>query len=303
MAAISHAGIRPALRSALTNHMQMNSQSKRRCVHCGKRTSGWQPILEIHVCLDCRLANPDKYGLITKTRALGDYRLQPKELYTLKYYARRNPHYSSAARMQLFALPQVQELAKRKWGSPEPYIVTLAEFSDELLAWFLEDLGRLRQLPADKFQYLIADRLERFGLEAQMVGNINRKDGGVDIVAYPKLATVPFLLAVQAKHHHTERKTGPSDVRDFHGVLTSRGSPFHLGMIVTNTIFTPDAKWFADNNKTLLRLRDIQDLRRWLREDFVNEHEWREIPEEVQLAPGIVIQIPRPRIWTPNGEP
>jgi hypothetical protein len=66
-----------------------------------------------------------------------------------------------------------------------------------------------------------------------------------------------------------------------------------MGMIVTNTSFTADAKWFANNNQTLLRLRDMQDLNRWMRNDFVNESEWREIPEEIELTPGVTIKIPR----------
>lgn len=183
-------------------------------------------------------------------------------------------------------------------ASPDPYIVTLSPFSQALLAWFLEDHERLKALPPDKFQYFIADRLERLGLQAQMVGDVYRKDGGVDIIAYPKVATVPFLLAVQAKHHRTNRKTAVGDVRDFHGVLSSSGSPFHIGMIVTNTTFTSDAKWFADYNKKMLRLRDLNDMQRWLREDFVNEHEWREIPNEIELAPGIIIPVVRPCLFT-----
>lgn len=68
-------------------------------------------------------------------------------------------------------------------------------------------------------------------------------------------------------------------------------------MIVTNTSFTADAHWFATNNPTLLRLRDIQDLRRWLKNDFVNEYEWREIPDQIELAPGIHIAIPKQQLW------
>lgn len=90
------------------------------------------------------------------------------------------------------------------------------------------------------------------------------------------------------------------DVRDFYGVITSRNLPFHLGMIVTNTTFTPDAIWFAENNKTLLRLRDNKDLCRWLKNDFVNEYEWREIPSEIELAPGVRITIPKPKLWLPG---
>jgi hypothetical protein len=164
------------------------------------------------------------------------------------------------------------------------------------LAWFLDDLERLKLLGPEKFQNLIANRLERMGLGVQLVGNVFRKDGGIDIIGYPRSPwAFPFLLAVQTKHHQTARKTGAPDVRDFNGVLTSRNSPFHMGMIVTNTSFTADATWFAENNQTLMRLRDLQDLRRWLRNDFINESEWREIPNEVEVAPGIRIAIPKPK--------
>lgn len=70
-------------------------------------------------------------------------------------------------------------------------------------------------------------------------------------------------------------------------------------MIVTNTSFTADAKWFANNNPTLLRLRDLEDMQRWLRNDFDNQFEWREIPDEVQLAPGVKITIPKSGLWVP----
>jgi len=131
--------------------------------------------------------------------------------------------------------------------------------------------------------------------------NRRGKDGGVDIVAYPEGSAVPFLIGVQAAHHRTNRKTPVGKVRDFHGVLASSNSPFHIGMIVTNTSFTPDAEWFAQNNQKLLRLRDLQDLKRWLREDFVNEHEWREIPDQIELAPGIRIRVARPGMMLTRG--
>lgn len=254
----------------------------------------------MYLCRGCQFSKPEKYQLITKTRAMGHYRLRADELEQLEYIAARNPHYSTSARMQLFLKAQVEQLAAGRWGSPEPYIVTLSPFSEGVLAWLLEDLERLKALPPDKFQFFIADRFERFGLQAQMVGDVYRKDGGVDIIAYPKVPTIPFLLAVQAKHHRTSRKTAVGDVRDFHGVLSSAASPFHLGMIVTNTTFTPDAEWFANNNKTLLRLRDLKDLQRWLREDFVNEHEWRELPKQIELAPGIIIPVERPKLILPS---
>jgi hypothetical protein len=140
------------------------------------------------------------------------------------------------------------------------------------------------------------------GLEVQIVGDVYRKDGGIDIVAYPKSSSIafPFLLGIQEKHHPTGANTGAPDVRDLAGVISSPGFRFNAGMLVTNTAFTPDATWFAENQAAMLRLRDMNDLRRWLLEDFQNEAEWREIPQNIILAPGIEIIIPRPKIIVPD---
>ena len=202
--------------------------------------------------------------------------------------------------MQLYLVPQVRELAARKYGSPEPYGVAFAELDARQLGFFADEPSRLQELSDEGFEHLIADRLDRRGLEVQLCGRTHERDGGVDIIAYPRSTVVPFLIAVQVKHHRSDRKTGAPDVRDFAGALASADSPFSMGLIVTNTTFTADARWFADHHRRLLRLRDIQDLCRWLKDDFVNEYEWREIPESIELTPGVVIQIPRPKLWVPK---
>ncbi|MBV9306187.1 MAG: restriction endonuclease [Acidobacteriaceae bacterium] len=176
-------------------------------------------------------------------------------------------------------------------------MVTLTQFSDAALQWFDEEPERLKLLSPEQFQNLIADRLEQMGLGVQLVGNVFRKDGGIDIVAYPRQdrCNFPFLLAVQAKHHRTSRKTEVQDVREFHGALRCGLPNFNMGLLVTNTSFTADADWLARNTGTLVRLRDLKDLRRWIRNDFVNESEWREIPEQIVLAPDVTITIPKPK--------
>jgi hypothetical protein len=67
---------------------------------------------------------------------------------------------------------------------------------------------------------------------------------------------------------------------------------------VTNTTFSKDARWLADqaNNKAFLRLRDFEDLRRWLGDQFDAEDDWREIPDVITLAPGITIEVPKARL-------
>lgn len=39
-----------------------------------------------------------------------------------------------------------------------------------------------------------------------------------------------------------------------------------IGMVVTNTSFTADARWFADHQPAIIRLRDMSDLKRWILE-------------------------------------
>lgn len=278
------------------------AKPKPRCVECGRITIRTHPILDVLLCRDCQAGHPDKYGFVTKTRAMQEYRLRRVDLAKLEMFEADNPHYKVAAPMQLYLHRHVRDLAKTKYGNDAPYVVTLVPFSGRQLQWLAEDPARLHDMSPRAFQRFVADRLDAMGLDVQLVGDVNRKDGGVDLVAYPKShrCPFPFLLAAQVKHHRTGAHTGARDVRDFHGAVTSRGSAFNVGLLVTNTTFTPDARWFGQENAALLRLRDIADLQRWLHDDFVNENEWREIPESIQLAPGIQILIPRPQLVLPK---
>jgi HJR/Mrr/RecB family endonuclease len=179
--------------------------------------------------------------------------------------------------------------------------VRLVTFTKPLYEKILKDPSVLYSLSSEDFERMLADRFTAMGFEVAQVGQTNRKDGGVDLVAWPRLSTpFPFLLAVQAKHHYkATTKTRVGEVRDFYGVLSSRDSTFHLGVLVTSTTFTADAKWFAEKNENLLRLRDLADLTRWMRDDFGNVFDWREIPSSIVIARDIHIEIPKPKIWTP----
>jgi hypothetical protein len=98
-------------------------------------------------------------------------------------------------------------------------------------------------------------------------------------------------MAIQAKHHRSvKQKTGPSEVHDLLGVVQTFS--FNAGVLVTNTTFTPDAKWIASQKSTLLRLRDIDDIKLWLENKFLDEYNWREMPNKIEICPGIVIYLP-----------
>jgi len=99
-------------------------------------------------------------------------------------------------------------------------------------------------------------------------------------------------MAIQAKHHRSPKyKTGPGPVRELLGVVQSL--PFNAGVLVTNTTFTPDAKWVAQQKPHLMQLRDIYDIRRWLENNFLDECDWRNFPDQIVICPGVVIPLPK----------
>jgi transcriptional regulator with XRE-family HTH domain len=175
-------------------------------------------------------------------------------------------------------------------------LVRVVDLSPALLRFLEEDPERLRSLGPDQFETFVADRLDRMGYDVALTGAITMRDGGVDLFAVPKAANLgSVVVAAQIKHHRGNQKSGREDVDR---LLSWKGSAFGIGLLVTNTAFTRDAIWTAhkEANASFLRLRDLDDLKRWLEGRYGDERDWREIPQRIELAPGVVIEVPRPNI-------
>lgn len=173
-------------------------------------------------------------------------------------------------------------------------VVYVVDATPHLIHRLASDPDELYNLDPERFEILLRDFLELNDFGTERTGASNRKDGGVDLVFWPK-SGIPYLGALQAKYHHARSSsTGSKEVRDFAGVLSAH--PFQVGLLVTNTKFTPDAEWIARKLRPKLRLRDFKHLTRWFAESLDNQEEWLEIPTEIELCPGVIIPIPRPRI-------
>ncbi len=181
---------------------------------------------------------------------------------------------------------------RRRVGLDKPRVQSVPVIS-QVLELLRRDARYMYQLTPDQFELFVCDRLDHMGFAVERVGKCHAPDGGVDIIACPRVITeFPFLLAVQAKHHgSSSRKTGPGAVKELQAVVATQ--PFQAGLLVTNTTFTPDARWFAGHKSHIVRLRDCEDLRRWLYNDFVADQATREIPETIELRPGLVVRVPR----------
>lgn len=174
---------------------------------------------------------------------------------------------------------------------PPPFHVELIGIGRTLSEKLKGDSSLIYQLTPDQFEEFVCERLFAMGFEPRRVGAVNAKDGGVDVVFWPRVVSpISFLGAAQIKHHRNPKVSeGPRAVRDFAGTLA--GHPFNAGVLVTNTTFSPDAKWFAREHAQLMRLRELSDIQRLLQDDFNDEAEMREIPTSLELCPGVVIKI------------
>ena len=175
----------------------------------------------------------------------------------------------------------------------KPTSVRLVDITSTIAAKILANPAGLFELSPSQFEELVLDRLSAMGLHARPVGGgTYRRDGGIDIIfTPPRTFAFPFIGAVQVKHRRDpSNKVGPEPLRELMGVMAAQRF-FAAGMIVTNTSFTPDAKDFASRSQSLLRLRDFNDLMRWVADNFLDEAEWRELPTRVQLCEGIWVDL------------
>jgi hypothetical protein len=174
-----------------------------------------------------------------------------------------------------------------------PPRVELIDISPQILHLLSKEPERMWDATPEFFENLVCDRLDAIGYDLERVGpSIFSKDGGVDILAWPRAPIVPCLMAVQVKHTAIRNwKIGPQPVRDLLGAVQTLG--LNVGLLVTNTTFTPDALWVADQRPFLVQLRDFEHLCRWLRNDFLQDHEWRDLPRQIELCPGVIVPLPR----------
>lgn len=168
--------------------------------------------------------------------------------------------------------------------------IEVVNLSPILLKWLQKDPARIAKLSPEQFEDLIAERLTHAGLIVTKTGKTNTPDGGIDLIAYPKSSSIPYLLAAQIKHSHKNQPISADVVRDFRGAITS--FPIDVGLLVTNTRFTPNAQWTARQLPKLIRLRSMEDIKIWLANEIDESSILKDFPSSIEVAPGLVIPIP-----------
>lgn len=90
-----------------------------------------------------------------------------------------------------------------------PTIVTVSDITSELLRMLGNEPDRLRELSAESFESLVAERLDKAGFEVQRTGSTNARDGGIDLIA-PELRTL-FFNSLLFRSNITKRRGRPAE--------------------------------------------------------------------------------------------
>jgi len=176
-------------------------------------------------------------------------------------------------------------------GSAITYVRADAiDVRNEIIPRLLRDSNAIYCLTPEEFEELVFDRLLAMDLQTFRMGPANRKDGGIDVIFWTR-GLFPMLGAVQIKHHRSpQAKVGPADVRELAGAM--EGYHFNVGLIITNTSFTEDAKHRADMGTTPIQLRDGEALRNWIADDFAIE-KLEFVSRNAEFCRGIEIHVPQ----------
>lgn len=179
---------------------------------------------------------------------------------------------------------------------PEGWAITYVrpealDVRSDLVPGLLNDWEKVYSLTPEEFEELVFDRLVAMGLQAIRLGPANQKDGGIDIIFWT-CTVFPMLGAVQVKHHRTpKRKTGSSDIRDLAAAM--RSYYFNIGLVVTNTSFTDEARFESEKNGSPpIQLRDGEALRKWIADDFRIE-ELNFVTRTIEVCKGLGVNVPR----------
>lgn len=116
---------------------------------------------------------------------------------------------------------------------------------------------QIKNMSSRDFEFFVADIFEKLGFSVKTTQAT--RDGGRDIVA-TKASPIPYTLIVECKHWGEKHKVDVSVVRSVYGVQMATRA--NQSVIVTSSKFTRDARKFAEEQKTLMTLWDIDDLLR-----------------------------------------
>lgn len=132
----------------------------------------------------------------------------------------------------------------------------------ELMQKVIQDERILFQISDREFEILTGDLFHSNGFTVELTPK--SKDGGKDLVVTKIDAMgLKCRYLVECKRYAPHHKVGVEIVRSLHGTVDYERA--NGGVIVTTSTFTRPAIEWATEFKSLLQLKDFNDLQSWLR--------------------------------------
>ncbi len=126
---------------------------------------------------------------------------------------------------------------KEEKEKPSPILMASEERWREIIQYLHSNPNELYGLTPRRFEELIAELLDRDGMDVELTPA--SKDGGRDVLAYANTSIGRHLFYVECKRYSPGNPVGVKLVRELYGVLEAHKAT--AGMIVTTSNFTKGA--------------------------------------------------------------
>lgn len=142
----------------------------------------------------------------------------------------------------------------------EDFDLSVAEFEyakiHSLILQISEDKDLLYSVTSREFEKIVERVFNDSGFETVLTPAT--RDGGKDIIATKYVMGKPVVFYVECKKYGREEKVGVAAVRSLYGVQTD--DKVNKAVLVTTSRFTSGARAFAERQKTLIDLLNIDDF-------------------------------------------
>lgn len=166
--------------------------------------------------------------------------------------------------------------SKRHRETPAGRIAVSSFVSQALIDQLAEHPEAMEDVSKEDFESLVAELYARMGCDVDLYRK--SKDSGIDFLAVRSdEASDPVILCVQCKHPDKptkgkKRRTLPvATVREIFGV--AKAYNLSGAVVVTSSVYSPEAKLFADKKPEEITLANAQNLHQWIREYRWNKDE------------------------------
>lgn len=139
-----------------------------------------------------------------------------------------------------------------------------------LIMQISEDKELLYSVTPREFEQIVERVFNDAGFETVLTPAT--RDGGKDIIATKYVMGKPVVFYIECKRYGREQKVGVAVVQRLYGVQTD--DKINKAVLVTTSRFTSGARRFAEKQKTLIDLYDVDELHELLKRSAERYYEY-----------------------------